>query len=328
MALPWSRKKAEPLPPGERGRILFVAPFLGGVGGVERLARIFADWVRDSGYTCTAVFEHTNMPPGPYDVEPSDTLRVLESKDWSDAIATADYDFAYIMPSGLGRKRWLPRLERVGSPRVVLDLDPRRKYLSITDVLHCETPRDEALPRPHVVALPDPFPTMPSIEGDVEPRDAYLTAFTPYGEIKGHQYIQAFLDATDKRLIWCYDPITFARRKKKYARNIMANVESIRHPRLERVEAPSRDELYRLYHACAGYVCFSQSETLGFSMLDAVALGKPLCARRIGVCRALEGFRPTEDFSNPVFETYPLPDTGGYEGLFRDVGNLSIERVR
>ena len=46
--------KAEPLPPGPRGRILFVGPFQGGVGGVERLTRCFADWVRDSGFTAFA----------------------------------------------------------------------------------------------------------------------------------------------------------------------------------------------------------------------------------------------------------------------------------
>lgn len=313
--------KAEPLPPGPRGRILFVGPFQGGVGGVERLTRCFADWVRDSGYTATMIFEHTNMPDGPYTVEPSDTVRVLPSGAWSRKLAEADYRFAYIMPSGLGRRRWLPRLAQIRVKRVVLDLDPKRKYIDITDVLHCESPRDDPLPRPHVVAMPDPRPTIPPARaGDDEPLDAYLTAFTPYGRVKGHDRMPAFLDGADKRLVWCYDPITFARRKKKYGARIEAAVDEIRgHPNLDLVLAPSREALYSLYRRCAGYVCFSRSETLGFSMLDAVALGKPLCAERVGVCRALEGFEATTDFGAPVFRTYPLPGLGGYERLAQAV---------
>lgn len=309
--------KAEPLPPGPRGRILFVGPFQGGVGGVERLTRCFADWVRDSGYTATMIFEHTNMPPGPYSIEPSDTVRVLPGGAWSDRLAKADYDFVYIMPSGLGRRRWLPRLARVTSRRVMLDLDPKRKYLDACDILHCDAPRDGELPRPHVVAMPDPRPTIPPAPDAPEaPLDAYLTAFNPYGAVKGHDRIPAFLEGADKRLIWCYDPITFARRKKKYGEVIEAYVDEIRgHPRLEIVRAPSREELYGLYRRCAGYVCFSRNETLGFSMLDAVALGKPLCAERIGMCRAIEGYEPTQDFGTPNFRQYELPPTPGYEGL-------------
>lgn len=321
-------KNAEPLPPGPRGRILFVGPFQGGVGGVERLTRCFADWVRDSGYTATMVFEHTQFPIGPYTVAPSETVQVLGSGAWSRRLAEAAYDFVYIMPSGLGRRRWLPRLRQVKSRRVVLDLDPKRKYLEVTDVLHCESPRDEALPRPHVTAMPDPRPTIPDATGSDTagsdaPIDAYFTAFTPYGAIKGHDRIPAFLDGADKALIWCYDPITFARRKRRYGKQIEAYVDELRaHPNLEVRLAPSREELYGLYRRTAGYVCFSRSETLGFSMLDAVALGKPLCAERVGVCRALADFAPTTDFGAPIFRTYPMPETLGYEGLAQAVAAM------
>ena len=54
-------------------------------------------------------------------------------------------------------------------------------------------------------------------------------------------------------------------------------------------------------------------------MLDAVALGKPLAARHIGLCRDLEGFVPTEDFAEPHFGTYALPSMLGYGALFERI---------
>ena len=95
----------------------------------------------------------------------------------------------------------------------------------------------------------------------------------------------------------------------------MASVEHPRASRQGRLPV-TREELYDLYARCAGYVCFSRDESFGFSMLDAVALGKPLCARRIGLCRDLEGFVATEDFAAPRFGTYALPATHGYGALF------------
>ena len=146
--------------------------------------------------------------------------------------------------------------------------------------------------------------------------------FTPYGEIKGHRHVREFLEGSDRRLAWCYDPVTFARRKGRWLREIRARVDEARHPRLRTFEAPSLAQVYRLYRSCRGYVCFSEEESMGYAMLDAVALGKPLCARKIGICRALEGFRPTEDFAHPVFERYELPETAGFDGLFRQVEAL------
>ena len=223
------------------------------------------------------------------------------------------------------RKRWLPRLRELEGVRVVLDLDRKRKYLEVTDVLHCEVPRAETPPAPFVVATPDPRSTMP----DVTPGpagDYYLTAFNPYGNIKGHTHIPAFCEAADKRLVWCYDLTTWVGREKRYAEVCQTNIASVAHPRIELVESPSRERLYQLYANCAGYVCFSEDESLGFSMLDAVALGKPLAARRIGLCTALADFQPTEDFAKPVFGTYALPAMLGYGSLFEEVPRVLGDR--
>ncbi len=314
LAMAFGATRPEPLPPGPKGRILFIGPFNGGIGGMERLARIFADWVGQSGYTATMVFRHA-FPRGPFTIDDTEATRTLDEKRWNRDLERADWDFVYVMPSGLKWKRWVPRLPKLAGLKIVLDLDQARHWDGVADVLHCETPRDEPRALPCVVAPPDVRSTIP----DGEPADDAgftLTAFTPYGRVKGHHHIPAFLEATDKRLIWCFDPLTFAKRKKRYAKEIRARIEAVAHPRLELVEAPSQAHLYSLYRAADDYACFSERESFGFSFLDAVALGKPVCGRRIGAFRLLDGFEPTEDFAKPVFGTYTLPETLGYQGLF------------
>jgi hypothetical protein len=311
------RAGAAPLPPGPRGRILFVGPFHGGAGGIERLTKTFAAWVEGSGFTATCVFQDGEVGESAYSVRETERLRVLRGRDWGRALET-EYDFAYVVPPGLDASLWRKRLARVRGPRVALDLDPKRKLGMVTDVLHRETPRDEPADRPAVVATPDPRATIPDVPPE-EPGDFHLTVFTPYGDVKGHRHVREFLEGGDRRLVWCYDPVTFAARKAASADEIRARVAEVSHPRLRTVESPSLAEVYRLYRASLGYVCFSESEGLGWAMLDAMALGKPLAARRIGICRAVNGFRATDDFRKPVFGTYPLPPTEGFEGLFREV---------
>jgi glycosyltransferase involved in cell wall biosynthesis len=321
---------ATPLPPGPRGRILFLGPFQGGIGGLERITRCFADWVRDSGFTCTMIIRHV-LPAGPNTVASDDRVRVLPERAWSRAVRETPWDYVYVIGAGLDRRRWLPRLARIAGVRILLDLDRKRKWLPIADVLHCEAPREGRLPVPHVVATPDPRPTMPPLVPPPPGPSAasgasgafHLTAFTPYGSIKGHDEIPRFLAATGERLVWCFDLASWAARRRKLERACRQRIEAVRRAApagaLDLVEAPSQDRLYDLYARCAGYVCFSRDESLGFSMLDAVALGKPLCARHIGVCRALDGFRATEDFGAPVFGTYALPEMLGYGALFEQV---------
>ena len=309
--------KAEPLPPGPRGRILFVGPFHGGIGGVERITKCFADWARTSGYTTTMVVRN-DLGTGPYRIAQDQHVRIVGEDAWGSALAHADWTWVYVIGAGLKRRTWLPRLERLTATRVLLDLDRKRKWIDVADVLHCEATREGALPRPAIVAAPEPFSTMPAVE-PMPPEDFHLTAFNPYGSIKGHEHIERFLDATDKRLVWCYDDSTWAHRERKLRELLERNVASVDHPRLEKIASPTREQLYDLYARCAGYVCFSRDESFGFSMLDAVALGKPLCARRIGLCRDLEDFVPTEDFAQPHFGTYALPPTLGYGALFEQL---------
>ena len=116
-----------------------------------------SNWAIGSGFGVTMVFGDTL--DGPFRVATERSVRVL-GNDWSPGLEKTRYDYVYVVPPGLRARHWVPRLQRVRGTRVVLDLDPKRKFLSVTDVLHCETPRDEPLPRPHVVALPDPRPTL------------------------------------------------------------------------------------------------------------------------------------------------------------------------
>ncbi|MDA1193750.1 MAG: hypothetical protein O2894_01050 [Planctomycetota bacterium] len=308
---------AAPLPPGPRGRILFVGPFSGGIGGVERITRCFAEWVRTSGFTCTLVVRDV-FPEGPFSIASDDTVRVLPERAWGPQLAEAAWDFVYVIGAGLARRRWIPRLRALSAPRVVLDLDRKRKWLEITDVLHCEAPRADALPRPHVVAMPDPRPTMARTEAGVT-GDYYLTVFNPYGSIKGSEHVPAFVGGAGKRLVWAYDLSSWRGRSRKLHAACRRNLAAAAVDGVELIEAPSQTQLYDLYADCAGYVCFSRDESLGFAMLDALALGKPLAARHIGVCRALPGFEATEDFAHPRFRAYPLPATLGYGALFAAV---------
>ncbi|MDF1702028.1 MAG: hypothetical protein P1V36_12800 [Planctomycetota bacterium] len=311
---------ATPLPPGPRGRILFVGPFHGGVGGVERITKCFADWARTSGYSTTMVVRN-DIAAGPYTIRQDDRVKIVQEDAWGRELQTAAYDYVYIIGPGLKRRLWLPRLRRIQGVRVLLDLDRKRKWIDVADVLHCEAPREAPLPGPHVVATPDPFSTMPAVEPQPA-GDFYLTAFNPYGGIKGHQYIEPFCEASDRTLIWCFDTSTWSNRESKYRDLCEHNIDSVEHERLIKVASPTREELYDLYARCAGYVCFSEDESLGFSMLDAVALGKPLCARRIGLCRGLEDFQATEDFGAPKFGTYALPALLGYGSLFEQIPAL------
>jgi hypothetical protein len=308
------RGRGEPLDPGPEGRLLFVGPYDGGVGGIERLTRAFADWVERSPYSATMLFRHHDLPPGPYTVRDSARVRVLPEGAWGAALERAEWRAAYVIAPGIRARRWLPRLAKVRAPRVFLDLPARRKFDDVCDLVHCEAPRDVPPERPHVVALPDPLSTLPDVP-PAPPGDHHLTVFTPYGEVKGSRHVRAFCEATDRPLVWCWDPTTF-RRDRRTMRKIRERIAEARHPRLELREALPRDEIYRLLRSAAGYVCFSDEESLGYSMLDAVLLGVPLSARRIGVCRAIPGFRATTDFSKPVFGRYDPPPAAGFEAVF------------
>jgi hypothetical protein len=291
----------------------------GGAGGVERLTRCFADWVEGSGFTATMVFERSDLPPGPYTVRSTANVQVLDRGEWGRRLEDEPHDYLYVMPAGLTADRWRRRFERArATTKVLLDLDPRRRFTPLFHVLHWDAPRAAPGPLPSILATPDPRPTIPP--GPVPaPEDFLLTVFTPYGDVKGHRHVPELLRGTGKRLVWCWDSVSFVTRRRRYARAIRQRVESARHSNLTLVEGATLPEIYRLYRACAGYVCFSEEETMGFSMLDALALTKPLAARRIGICRAVPGFRPTEDFARPEFGTYPMPETAGFEGLFREL---------
>lgn len=313
--------RGRPLPPGPRGRILFLTPFNGGIGGIERLTRTFATWVEGSGYSATIVCRYV-LPPGPFTVSDSERVRVLDACHWSRALQQTRWDFIYAIPAELSAPKWVKRLRACKGTKVVLEIDRDSELMAAADALHVEVERDRVLPLPHVAATPDPRVTIaPGPDAQVE-EDLVLTVFNPYGDEKGHRHIPAFLEGTGRRLVWCYDPTTFASRKAKYAHAMEQRIAEVRHPRLEVVTAPSQADLYALYRRAAGYACFSQREGLGWALLDALALGRPIASRRVGVCRALADFEATEDFADPVFQTYPLPETIGFQGLFARVPDV------
>jgi glycosyltransferase involved in cell wall biosynthesis len=315
-----SRGRGEPLPPGPRGAILYVAALNGGIGGAERLTKTFAAWVEASGYSATLVFRQ-RLDPGPFSVQDAPRLRVLSDRDWSPALEHAPWRHVYVVPPGLDRRRWAPRLGRLAGTRILLHLDQARHYVHAADLIHCETPPEADLPLPFVVATPDPHPTLPEVP-ETATEDFDLTVFTPYGRVKGHPLITAFLQGTGRRLVWCYDVTSFAGRKRRYAREIRERVASVASPLLDAREGLPRAEIYRLYRAARGYVCFSEREGLGWALVDALALGKPVASRRVGICRLIPGFEATTDFARPVFRTWPLPETPGFARLFAEAEHV------
>ena len=154
------RAGSAPLAAGPRGRILFVGPFHGGVGGIERLTKTFAAWADGSGYSTTFVFQDGEVGSSPYSVAETERCRVLTGRDWGRALED-EYDWVYVVPAGLDAPRWRERLARVRGTKVMLDLDPKRKLGRVCDVLHWETPREQVPDRPFVVATPDPRSTIP-----------------------------------------------------------------------------------------------------------------------------------------------------------------------
>jgi len=119
----------------------------------------------------------------------------------------------------------------------------------------------------------------------------FLTIFNPYGRIKGLSHLKGILDRLDHPLVWCYDLRSFFN-LPDLMHEMKTQLEEIRHPRLIMVEAPSAEYIRLLYRHCLGYVCLSEFESFGWSLVDAIRHGCPVASRKVGLLRLVKNFRP------------------------------------
>ena len=134
--------------------------------------------------------------------------------------------------------------------------------------------------------VPDGVPTMllppplypvsddvsaPSVEVPVE---FYLTAFNPYGPIKGTDDLERAVADTRLPIVWCHSD-----------RGVVNHVPDVLrdHPNVVHVCDPSPAELRWLYERCAAYLCFSRTEGFGWSIADGLRHAPVVVSRDIGI---------------------------------------------
>lgn len=182
-------------------------------------------------------------------------LRLFQGADLSHAVRA---DLRLLVPSG----NVIPAEIASRYDYVAMQAPDNTRFLS------SQTPRtllrpplyplaDQAHPPP--VALPDRF---------------LLTAFNPYGEVKGTDDLARVADRIPVPMVWCHS-----------ADSLSFDIpESLRdHPSVIHIESPAPAELRYLYERCEAYVCFSVTEGFGWSIADGLRHSPVVVSRRIGI---------------------------------------------
>ena len=106
------------------------------------------------------------------------------------------------------------------------------------------------------------------------PDEFYLTAFNPYGPIKGTDDLAKSVESLPLPVVWCHS-----------ARGVASQIPpALRdHPRVVHVVDPDVDELRWLYERCAAYLCFSKTEGFGWSIADGLRYAPVVVSRNIGI---------------------------------------------
>ncbi|WP_056138052.1 hypothetical protein [Knoellia sp. Soil729] len=146
---------------------------------------------------------------------------------------------------------------------------------------------------PRLTLLPPPlYPLSDRADqpGTPVPSEFCLTAFNPYGAIKGVDDLERALEGASLPIVWCHTN-----------RGIDTHVPPAlrEHPMLVHVPDPTPAELRWLYERCAAYLCFSKSEGFGWSIADGLRHAPVVVSRDIGIlthpeARSLSGVVRTE----------------------------------
>lgn len=112
------------------------------------------------------------------------------------------------------------------------------------------------------------------------PHKFFLTVFNPYDRVKGHDIMFRLAPRSCLPIVWSFSTGTFP--PEKYGE--MPKVEN-----LIKLRDLSQQELYYLYEKAAGYVSFSRSEGLGWSVADAFMFDLPIISRNTGFVTFIAG---------------------------------------
>lgn len=135
------------------------------------------------------------------------------------------------------------------------------------------------------------------------PERFYLTAFNPYGDVKGTDDIARVADDAPYPIVWCHSQATV-----RFA--ISGDLAS--HPNIVHVEEPTPAQMRWLYEHCKGYVSLSRTEGFGWSIADALRYSPAVFSRRIGVLtfpKAADA-APSDLHDNLDFEWHTTSDRG------------------
>lgn len=128
----------------------------------------------------------------------------------------------------------------------------------------------------------------------------YLTAFNPYGDVKGTDDLARVADDAPHPTVWCHSQATV-----RFA--ISEVLES--HPNIVHVEDPTPPQMRWLYEHCLAYVSVSRTEGFGWSIVDALRYSPMVFSRSIGVLTSPEAAAtaPCQLSDDLEFEWTPAP---------------------
>jgi glycosyltransferase involved in cell wall biosynthesis len=269
----------------------------GGVGGQQRSTHAFLRYFRSRNCQVDLIYAK-EAEPGPHSLRPEEGLALYSAQERKFKLVLSDYHILYAHPFHY-RRFGLEKIVRHFPGIKILNwqkpaMDTLKNYRISFDLIHSEIPCAHRLP---VKGFTCPAP-MEETESEESPLSEkpfvepyFLTVFNPYGPIKGLSHLLGTLDRLDRPLVWCYDLRSFWH-YPDLMRDIKKQIEQVRHPRLITVEAPSPDYIRLLYRHCLGYLCFSEFESFGWSLVDAIRQGCPVAAREVGLLRLVKKFRP------------------------------------
>jgi len=106
------------------------------------------------------------------------------------------------------------------------------------------------------------------------PEHFYLTAFNPYGDVKGTGDLAHVAEAAPHPIVWCHSQATVS---------FVIPERLTNHTGIIHVDDPTLAQMRYLYERCEGYISLSRTEGFGWSIADALRYSPAVFSRKIGV---------------------------------------------
>jgi hypothetical protein len=287
-------------------RAAVIAPFEGGVGGVERAVFVIAEQLRLSDFVVD-VFVQRRLPQSRYSIVTNAEMSVILVDFSLNAPSLAEYAVIYVFPYVTDKFLLRPLLHTKALTIGLGGLPGHIPKINIiVDMLHFESPasasgacRSIIAPHNATISFSETFIGRQTTTA-IPQNQFLLTVFNPWGSIKGLDDFLAFATNCVDEIVWCHDDSStkiFRLIADQSLYNRIANLKNVRI-----LKCPSGEQLKILYQHCSGYVCFSKYEGYGWAIADAIRYRKPICSRRVGVLSYFSDFKETLDFTNPIFD--------------------------